>query len=341
MSDWNVGKFRAIENFTAACIEFNLPFEIDSPQISTFIDRLDECFYAPSTLDCQWGTLRQVAKELNFEINHEHLMHYKAVKADCREVTDCRIPVSRELLIEMCNAALEIFTGYTACLARALFICAWAFSMRISEYSSVSLWKKPTDKEDKSHNIRYYAIRVSSHGLSVRFISDKTAKAGDPIKHRTISWKLLPDFAKGVMKCYEILRKGPTYFCMEDGQPLDRNAVLNLMEPCLLHTSWCHLAMTAHSWRQGRASTEFNEGRPINDIKYDCRWTESSKAFDTYCRTDLVTMRPHEIFEQFPQSRKVWHDAGLVFISNKLIMTAGEVPGHPHHTVLVDEFHDQ
>ena len=130
VSDWNMGKFRAIENFTVACIEFSLPFELDSPQIS--IDR--------------------------------HFMHYKAVKADCGEVTDCRIPVSRELLIEMCNAAMEIFTGYTACLARALFICAWAFSMRISEYSSVSLWKKPTDKEDKSHNIRYYAIRMSNRG---------------------------------------------------------------------------------------------------------------------------------------------------------------------------------
>ena len=151
----------------------------------------------------------------------------------------------------------------------------------------------------------------------------------------------MPDFAKSVMKCYEILRKGATYFCTEDGQPLDRNAILSLMEPCLLHTSWCHLVVTPHSWCQGRASTEFNEGRPINDIKYNCRWTENSKAFDAYCCTDLVTMRPHEIFEQYPQSRRVWHNARLVFISNKLIMTAGEVPGHPHHTVLVDEFHEQ
>ena len=164
-------------------------------------------------------------------------MHFKAVKADCREVTDCRIPVSRKLLIEMCNAAIEIFTGYTTCLAKALLICACAFSMRISEYSSVAIWKKPTDKSDKSHNIRYYPIRVSKRGLSVRFISDKTAKTGDPIKHRTISWKRLPDFAKGVMRCYEILRKGTNYFCTEDDQPLDRNAVLNLMGPCLLHTS--------------------------------------------------------------------------------------------------------
>ena len=57
VTDWNASRFRAIENFGAACIEFDLPFELDSPQISAFIDRLDECFYVPATLDCQWGTL--------------------------------------------------------------------------------------------------------------------------------------------------------------------------------------------------------------------------------------------------------------------------------------------
>ena len=158
VSDWNASRFRAIENFTAACIEFNLPFKLDSPQISAFIDRLDQCYYTPSTLDSQWGILKCVAQELQFDIEHENYIHFKAVKANCREVSDCRIPVSTELLVEMCNAAMDIFTGYTACLARALFICAWAFSMRISEYSSVAVWKKPTDKTDKMHNIRYYAI---------------------------------------------------------------------------------------------------------------------------------------------------------------------------------------
>ena len=53
VTDWNAGRLGAIENFAAACIEFNLPFELDSPQISAFIDRLDEYFYAPATLDCQ------------------------------------------------------------------------------------------------------------------------------------------------------------------------------------------------------------------------------------------------------------------------------------------------
>ena len=137
---------------------------------------------------------------------------------------------------------MEIFVGYTACLVRVLFICAWAFSMHICKYSTVSVFRKPMDNFNKAHNIRYHTICMPCAGLPVRFISDKTAKIGDPIKHHTISWKLLPEFAKGVMNCYEILRKGKNYFCIEDRQALDRNDILNLMEPCLLHTLWCHLA---------------------------------------------------------------------------------------------------
>ena len=98
---------------------------------------------------------------------------------------------------------------------------------------------------------------------------------------------------------------------------------------------------TPHSWYQGRASTEVNEGCSINDIKYDCRWLEKSKAFDAYCCTDLVTMCPHEIYKKFPQSCKEWHDAHLVFIANKLVMTAGSVPKHPHHMIMEEEFQEQ
>ena len=215
--DWSAGRFRAIENFAAACVKFNIPFALGSPQISAFIDRLDECYYSPSMLDSQWGTIKCVAWAVNFDIEQKHHMHFKAVRADCREVADCKVPVSRELFIEMCNAAMDIFMGHTAYLACALFICAWAFTMYILEYSSVSVWQKPTDKSNKVHNIRYHAIRVTKRSLTVWFISDKTAKVGDPIKHRTVFWKRLPDFAKGVMHCYEILHKGETYFSMEDG----------------------------------------------------------------------------------------------------------------------------
>ena len=126
-----------MKNYILACIEFNLPFAMGDDQISAFLDKLDEAFYAASTLEGQWGTLKRVCHAIKFTVVHKHEVHYKAVKADCREVKDNKLPVSRELLIQLCEAALVIFTGYTACLARAIFISAWAFSMRICEYCNV------------------------------------------------------------------------------------------------------------------------------------------------------------------------------------------------------------
>ena len=94
VSDWLSSKFHAIKNFATACVEFNLPFTLRDPQISAFLDRLDDCYYAPSTLDCQWGALKCVTGALSFEMAKKHEIHFKAMRADCREVSDSRLPVS-------------------------------------------------------------------------------------------------------------------------------------------------------------------------------------------------------------------------------------------------------
>ena len=44
VADWPKAKFRAMENYISACIEFNLPFAIVDDQISAFLDKLDEAF---------------------------------------------------------------------------------------------------------------------------------------------------------------------------------------------------------------------------------------------------------------------------------------------------------
>ena len=341
VADWPRAKFRAMENYISACIEFNLPFAMGDDQISAYLDKLDEAFYAASTLEGHWGTLKRVCHAIGFKVVHKHEVHYKAVKADCREVKDNKLPVSRELLIQLCEAALVVFTGYTACLARAIFISAWAFSMRICEYCNVQVWKKPKDKFEENHNLRYSAIKVTKRGLTARFLSDKTSKAGDPIKRRSVFWKKLPDFAKPVMLAYRILRKGTNFFSKEDGTALDRNDFLNILEPCLLHTGWCHLAVTPHSFRQGRASTEVNEGVSIEEIKHSCRWSATSKAFDAYCRTDLVMMRPDAIYREYPQSRKCWKTKRLSWITRHFVQTPGPAEKHAHHTMLSEEFPEQ
>ena len=213
--------------------------------------------------------------------------------------------------------------------------------MCICEYCNVLVWRKLTDKFDDSHNLQYSAIKVTKRGLTACFISDKTSKAGDPIKRCSVFWRKLPAFAKPVMLAYKILRKGTNYFCKEDGTSLDRNDFLNILEPCLLHTSWCHLVVTPHSFRQGRASTEVNEGVSIEEIKHSCRWSNTSKAFDAYCRTDLVMMRPDAIYREYPQCRKTWTTKRLSWITHHFVQTSGDYGKHPHHVMLSEEFPEQ
>ena len=154
-------------------------------------------------------------------------------------------------------------------------------------------------------------------------------------------WKKLPDFAKPVMLAYRILRKGTNFFSKEDGTALDRNDSLNILEPCLLHTGWCHLVVTPHSFRQGRASTEVNEGVSIEEIKHSCRWCATSKAFDAYCRTDLVMMRPDAIYREYPQSCKCWKMKRLSWIMRHFVQTTGPAKKHAHHMMLSEEFPEQ
>ena len=315
MANWSRAKLCAIENFFSACIEFNHPFPLGDEQISAFLNKLDEAFYSVSTLEAHWGTLKKVCHTLKFPILQKHDVHYKAVKVDCREVKDNKLLVSRELLVQLCDAALEVFVGYTACLTRAIFICAWAFSMHIYDYCNVQVWKKPTDKFEENHNLFYSAIKIMRKGLTACFVSDKTSKAGDPIKRRLVFWKKLPEFVRSTMWSYSILCKG-------SNQPLDYNDILNLLEPCLLHTSWCPLALTPHSFHQRRASTEVNKGVSIEEIKHSCRWSNTSKAFDAYYRTDLVMMRPNAIYREYLQSQKQWMTKHLGFIAKHLISRA-------------------
>ena len=82
------------------------------------------------------------------------------------------MPVSWTLLHKLLDSAEKMLIGYNLILVKALFICMWAFSMRICEFMH-------TGKRDPSHNIRAKAIRTSDVGLSVAFHLDKTSETLD------------------------------------------------------------------------------------------------------------------------------------------------------------------
>ena len=128
------------------------------------------------------------------------------------------------------------------------------------------------------------------------------------------------------------------FFCKEDGQPLDRNDVLNLLDICLLQTSYKKLKLTPHSFRQERALEETLAGCDFEALQHECRWSKQSRAFDAYACSDLVALPLKQVHDQYPKYRQVWTTARLRYLSQMVVETEGCPSHHPHTRVLRIDF---
>ena len=150
---------------------------------------------------------------------------------------------------ELNIGAHNILTGYNHRLAKTIFTTAWAFSMRISEFSVTNV---ATIRKKKSHNIRENSVRTSDIGLSITFESNKIAKFMQAMKHRAEVWRKLLPLTVLIEEYMATHPRGThNFFCTENCQPLDRNDILNLLDICLLQTEWRKFWILLHSFCQG------------------------------------------------------------------------------------------
>ena len=287
---WSTKRFHAIANFIEACEDYKLPCEWGDDQISAFLDRLDDKYYSVSTLDSQWNAIQQIGLDLGHPMSQDMKLEYLYVKNNCKEIKDDKVPVSRECLNQLCTAADINFTGYNCLLMKTMFLLAWAFSMRICEFSET---KAKQIILSRSHNLRADTVRISNVGVSAAFLSDKSAKFGKHVKHRTVTWDKLPPYAKATIEAYMKPRPdASTFFCRFDGQPLNRDAVLNLLDACLLHSGWRKLHVIPHSFHQGRVSQKSLEGGDPVILHFDGCWVQGSTVFDVYVCSDIAALTP-------------------------------------------------
>ena len=240
-----------------------------------------------------------------------------------------------ELLKELCDAAEICFQDYNVKLARAVFLLAWGVFMHISEYSRT--YAKAVNK----HNIREKGILLLDNRASVNFISDMVAKGKDPPKHRLVEWSFLPEYAKSFIEDYNEARPqgAENYFCRQSGEPLTRTDILNLLEPCLLNTTWCFLSVPPHSFRLGVASVDRVHGIDILELRLRRHWGEKSKAIEAYTRPDIVVLPPEKIWQDLPHYRRTWRDERLLYICRNVVETKGK-DDHPH-MVMMKKFFPQ
>ena len=121
--------------FMEGCKYVKLDCKWGPEQIKAFMDYLYDKHYAVSTLDAQWSTLHLVGKTLGERIPTELEVDFQFVKDEGKETKDDKFPIPRRLLLKLCEASNIILMGYNVLLAKNMFLCTWAFSMRISEFS--------------------------------------------------------------------------------------------------------------------------------------------------------------------------------------------------------------
>ena len=196
-------------------------------------------------------------------------MEFQMVKDDAWEQKDDRFPVSWSMLEELCSAADRVLVSYDRTLSKAIFISAWAFSMRIGEFSKTQIHMR---RSQKSHNLRAGVISTEEDGLSAAFESDKSIVYSKSTRHRTVVWLKLPPFSKSVIDEYIDIRpkKAPNFFCLHNGEPLQHNDILNFLDVCLMKTKFRFLHVTPHSFRQGHLSQELLASKDIATVLVLC-----------------------------------------------------------------------
>ena len=337
MSELKVSKkqLSVFNNLSIACGKFKLPLLWCNQSVEAFLIYANTLYYTMAYLDLQWSALCKLGKKLALPINDDLEADFELVCANCKEITDNKVPVSPKLLSQLCTAAPILFKDYNATLARAMFLCAFAGFMRIYEYS------RTRGEHGNKHNLLHDAILLSEDSISISFHSDKAGKNDPTIKHRFTKWSILPDGAKDMCVAYDALHPAMAYnyFCYEDASPLSPDDVYNLLDACLLDSDHRDLIVTAHAFHLGSASSACLHGEHVANLKISGHWHKDTSALEHYLRPDMVVLDPQQLYEKRLKYRREWTVRRLMYIANNVIETPSDHT-HPHVLLMNSHYKD-
>ena len=119
---------------------------------------------------------------------------------------------------------------------------------------------------------------------------------------------------------------------------LTRNSVLNLLNACLLLTSFSLLTVTPHCFRLGAVSHNRLQGLSIADILVKGRWKPQSKAIEAYTRPDMVVLQPEDLYNRLPKYRRAWSHQKLCFLARCIVEIPSKEEVHPFQAALDKQF---
>ena len=292
-------------HYAIACQTHELSVSFGENQIFAFLAFIHAQYYGGSSIDSHWYTVKQLPKEHGLYVSPKAVNFYKVIRKNCGEIQDNKVPVSLTLLEQLCNAASLLLRSYNAKLARAMFVLAFAFSMRVCEYCDCAR------DGNLLHNVYSHAVSFTPQGLSLHLFLDKVSSFSPTPKHRMKDWVALPPYTRAVLQAYIAVhpRKGPNFFCHPDSSPIKRDYFVNFL------TDWKFLRITPHSFRLAYPSLQVLKGENMTDILYQARWSPTSKAVEAYTRPELVDMHPQQIHDQLVCYLRTWSLKKLSYIA--------------------------
>ena len=312
-----------IAHFRDACNMAGLQYEWEVPQQEALVCYLDNLNLSFASIKRHEKIFQEISDKLGRPVTAHMIALFDWLKARSTVTKDNKLPVTKQLLIELCAAADKTFVEHEALLIKAIYLAAWGGFMRLCEYTAAK-------KNRNNHNLHWDAININERGLGISFWTDKASREDPATKHRQVNWTFLPDFAPEVFKQYNKIRpKGADYyFVHENGKPVTRSEFDNFLDACTLQTRWAKLAVRGHGFRIGGASEARIQGENILNIRHMGRWSPTSKAIEPYTRVPFALMKPEKIYEDLPRYHKKWTPGKVSFLARLTVQT----PNPPDQT---------
>ena len=264
--------------FCDFCALHNVPaFPCSASTVMAYIYFLRSSGFSPSSISAALSAISYRLKMLSLQ-DTTKLFIVSQLMASIRRTGvegDRRKPITPTILQQLINALEHLgLTPYEFSLFKAIFLTAFNFALRLSEYTS------------SPHTLMFDNLTLSTDAMEIKFSSFKHSSGADLSSHRfdLSSNQLCPVSA---MQSYITLRgsdQGPL-FCF-NGQAIQKSYFSAILRKAVSATGLPPSSFTSHSFRIGATTTWAQQGIPEVTIRQRGRW-KSFNAVAKYLRGSI------------------------------------------------------
>ncbi len=268
--------WRSFTQFLSNLDEHNLCWE---EKLVMFFTHLSELGRAASTIRTYMAGVRAHLKMENVMLNENHyllkLMYKGTAKAD---VARLRLPITKDMLPPLLRRVPLVVKGeFEINLFQAIFATAYQGAFRIGELAG-------SEHAVKAKNL---ISSLSSDKVRIILHSSKTSKPGNLPEvvafepqpdNEFCPCKLLNSFSRRRYNASPFWRDQPNkFFVHANAKAVTEDECLHILRSTLaLMHGVENKEYGTHSFRSGRASDLFREGKTEEDIKLQGRWKSAS-----------------------------------------------------------------